>query len=113
MHELALAKGIIEIVRSQAEKQHFTRVEEIKLRVGEYSGIIPECLEEFFPIAASGTKADGARLLFELVPAAFECRECGYAGPVERRKACCPVCESTDIKMTAGREFYVESIRVE
>ena len=50
MHELALTEGIIQIVREQAEKNGFDRVLEIRLRVGEYSGIIPECLLEFFPI---------------------------------------------------------------
>jgi Zn finger protein HypA/HybF involved in hydrogenase expression len=50
MHELALTEGIIEIVREQAEKNGFSRVLEISLKVGEYSGVIPECLQEFFPM---------------------------------------------------------------
>lgn len=113
MHELALAKGIIEIVRSEAKKQHFTKVEEITLRVGEYSGIIPECLEEFFPIAAAGTPAEKAVLVFLKVPARFACRTCGYTGAVDRSKACCPECGSEELRMTEGREFFVESMRVE
>ncbi|MBR5094347.1 MAG: hydrogenase maturation nickel metallochaperone HypA [Oscillospiraceae bacterium] len=113
MHELALTEGIIQIVREQAEINGFDRVLEIRLRVGEYSGIVPECLLEFFPIASRGTPAEGAALTIQPVPAAFRCFGCGYEGPVPRRTACCPDCGSTAIRMTVGREFYVEDMKVE
>ena len=113
MHELALTEGIIQIVREQAEKNGFDRVLEISLRVGEYSGVIPECLLEFFPIASKGTKAEGAQLLIRPVPASFRCFGCGYEGPIPPRTACCPQCGSSAIRMTAGREFYVENLTVE
>ena len=58
MHELAIAKGIIDIVNSEAREKGFRKVLEIKLSIGEYSGIIPDCLREFFPYAAAGTPAD-------------------------------------------------------
>ena len=57
MHELALTEGILSIVASEQKKQAFTRVLEISLKVGEYSGVIPSCIEEFFPLAAKGTAA--------------------------------------------------------
>ena len=62
MHELALTEGILSIVASEQKKQAFTRVLEISLKVGEYSGVIPSCIEEFFPLAAKGTAAEGAKL---------------------------------------------------
>ena len=113
MHELALTEGILEIVREQAEKNGFDRVLEISLKVGEYSGVIPECLMEFFPIASKGTRAEGARLLIQPVPASFRCLSCGYEGPIPPRTACCPECASTAIRMVAGREFYMENLKVE
>jgi len=113
MHELTLAKGIIDIVNSEAEKSGFERVLEIRLKIGEFSGIVPDCLREFFPIAAAGTPAEKAALSIESVAAAFRCLDCGYEGAVDRKAACCPACGSTAIRMTAGREFYVESLKVE
>ena len=113
MHELALTEGIIQIVREQAEKNGFDRVLEICLRVGEYSGIVPECLLEFFPIASRGTPAEGAELVIRPVPASFRCLDCGYQGPIPPRTASCPDCGGTAIRMTAGREFYVENLKVE
>ena len=113
MHELALTEGIISIVNDEQKKQGFSRVLEISLRVGEFSGIIPACIREFFPLAAKGGPAENAVLVMETVPAEFECFDCGYHGAVDRKNACCPRCRSTAIRMTAGREFYVESIKVE
>ena len=113
MHELALTEGIISIVESEAKKQGFQRVLEIRLRVGEYSGILPDCLREFFPIAAKGSPAEDAALRIEPVPAVFQCHDCGHEGPVDRQRAACAACGSSAIRMTAGREFYVESLVVE
>ncbi len=113
MHELALTEGLLSIVAAEQKKQAFTRVLEISMKVGEYSGVIPSCIEEFFPLVAKGTAAEGAKLTMTVVPAAFTCQECGFEGPLQRHTACCPRCGSTSVHMTAGREFYVENLTVE
>ena len=113
MHELAIAQGIIQIVDSEAKKKGFDRVLEIRLKIGEFSGILPDCLTEFFPFAAKGSAAEGAALRIETVPAVFKCPDCGYEGPADRKNACCPDCGSTAVRMTAGRELYVENLKVE
>lgn len=113
MHELAITKGIIDIVLDEQKKQGFERVLEIELKIGEFSGIIPECIREFFPIAAAGTPAVDAKLVTDTIPASFTCTDCGYAGGIDRKDPRCPRCRSYGIRMTAGREFYVESIKVE
>ena len=113
MHELALTEGIINIINSQQEQEGFSRVLEIRLRVGEYSGVVPDCIREFFPIAAKDTAAEKAELVIEPVKAAFRCLDCGYEGPADRKNACCPRCRGTALRMTQGREFYVEDLKVE
>ena len=113
MHELALTEGILSIVSSEQKKQAFSRVLEISLKVGEYSGVIPSCIEEFFPLAAKGTAAEGAKLRMTPVPAVFSCGDCGFSGPLPKRIHACPQCGGTAIRMTAGREFYVENLVVE
>ena len=113
MHELALTEGIIAIVEQEARKNGFERVLEITLKVGEFSGVVPDCLREFFPIASRGTAAEGAALRIEQVPAAFRCEGCGFEGPLPRHTACCPACGGEEIRMIAGREFFVENLKVE
>lgn len=113
MHELAIAKSIIDIVNSEAAEKGFERVLEIKLKVGEYSGIVPDCIREFFPIAAAGSVAENAELVIESQSAVFKCLDCGHEGEADRRNACCPKCHGTALRMTRGREFYVENLKVE
>ena len=113
MHELALTEGILAIVEAEGKKDGFSRVLEITLKVGEFSGVIPECLREFFPIASKGTLAEGAELVITPIPAAFRCLSCGFEGPLPRHTSCCPACGSGAIRMISGREFFVENLKVE
>ena len=113
MHELSIARSIIAIVQQAARDSGFERVLEIRLKMGEFSGLVPECLQEFFPIASKGTPAEGAALVMETLPARFRCLDCGYEGPADRKNACCPDCCCTALRMTQGREFYVEDLKVE
>ena len=113
MHELALTRSLIDLVQTEAQKQGFTRALELRLKVGAYSGVVPDYILNLFPYASKGTVCEGAVLLFETVPASFRCADCGYEGGVDRKSACCPVCGGTALKMTAGREFYVDSLKVE
>ena len=113
MHELSIARSILSIVAQSARDEGFERVLEIRLKIGEFSGLVPECLQEFFPIASKGTPAEGAVLVMETIPASFRCLDCGYEGPADRKNACCPRCRGTALRMTQGREFYVEDLKVE
>lgn len=113
MHELSLTEGILAIVRDEQRKNGFARVLEISLRIGEFSGVIPSCMEEFFPIASKGSCAEGAVLRMEMIPGRFRCRACGAEGAADRKNACCLSCGSRELTMTAGREFYIENISVE
>ncbi len=113
MHELSIARSIIAIVEQAARDNGFERVLEIRLKMGEFSGLVPECLREFFPIAAKDTPAEGAVLVIEQIPAVFRCLDCGHEGAADRRNACCPRCGSCALRMIRGREFYVEDLKVE
>lgn len=111
MHELAITRSVISIVESEAKKRGFQRTVAIRLAVGEVSGFLPDCLREFFPIAAAGTAAEGAALEIKTLPAQIKCLDCGYEGAPEGAE--CPRCGGDGITLVAGREFYVESIEVE
>ncbi|MBO5544442.1 MAG: hydrogenase maturation nickel metallochaperone HypA [Oscillospiraceae bacterium] len=113
MHELALTEGILSIIASEQKQNGFSRVREVHLKIGEFSGVIPECIEEFFPMVAKGTSAEGAALRMETVPARFTCASCGWEGKPAPHTACCASCGGTEIHMKSGREFFVENLTVE
>ena len=113
MHELAITKSIVDLVERESKKQGFKKTLEIRLRLGEFSGIVPEYIKDFFPLVAEGTVSYEAKLIFETNPAKFLCLDCGYEGGADRQNACCAKCGSSSLKMTAGREFFVDSLKVE
>lgn len=111
MHELAIMQNVVGVCEREAEKQGFARVEKIVLSIGELSGIVPECLREFFPIAAKGSVAEGAQIATRVISPEIECPDCGYAGGIRGFE--CPACGSTGFRLTHGREFYIDSLEVE
>ena len=113
MHELAITEGILEAAVPAAKEAGASRILEIRLKIGELSGVIPACIEEYLHIAAKGTIAENARLKVERIPVEILCRSCGKESRPEKRKGFCPLCGSSDIRITRGREYFVDSLEVE
>ena len=113
MHELAIAEAVLKTAVPAAEKSGAARILEIRMRIGELSGVIPECLAECFGYAARGTMAEGAALVIERIPASIRCRSCGYEGAAGRTRYVCPACGSADFSLTGGREYRLEDLKVE
>lgn len=85
MHELAIMQSVVRVCEREAAQRGFRRVESIALAVGALSGFEPECMFEFFPAAAAGSVAEGAKLVTRVIPAAIECPDCGYSGQAPGR----------------------------
>lgn len=113
MHELAITEGIIEAAIPAAKEAGAKRILEIRLKVGELSGVIPECVYEYFKMLSEGTIAEGARIITEKIPAGIKCDACGYEGGIDRKRRKCPECGSLDFKITSGMEYYVDSLEAE
>ena len=71
MHELSITQSIIRLVSSEAKKQGVEKCLGITIAVGKFSGIVPECVSEFFPLAAKDTVAEQAKLTFTESPDPF------------------------------------------
>lgn len=113
MHELSIVESIIKICEEEAEKYKVTKVKEIKIKVGELSEIMPDCIEYYFNIISSGTRIEGAKLIIQRVPVEVLCKKCGYIGSVKKKDYFCPSCSSYDLKIMKGNEFLIESLEVD
>ena len=113
MHELAITEGIMEAAVPAAKEAGAKRILEIRLKIGELSGVMPECIQEYFNIVSQGTIAEGARLKVEKIPVSIKCPDCGFEGTIDRKKIRCPECAGINFKITAGREYFVDSLEVE
>ncbi len=113
MHELAITEGIMEAAVPAAQQAGAKKILEIRLKIGELSGVFPECIREYFDVISKGTIAEGAVLKVEKIPVSIKCPDCGFEGVIDRKKIRCPECGGIDFKITAGREYFVDSLEVE
>ena len=105
MHELALTQSLVDIVEEYAIREGFSRVNVLRLSFGRLSCLDPGSLEFTFAIQAEGTKAEGARLEFDIRPAVLYCSRCDAEsvcnGPLDTR---CPNCGGEDVVLRGGTE---------
>ena len=113
MHELAITEGILRAAIPEAEKHGAKRILEIRLKIGELSGVLPECIQYYFDIAGRGTIAENAVLTVEKIPVTIFCPDCGYEGTVDRKKIRCPQCGGISFRITGGKEYFVDSLEAE
>lgn len=113
MHELSVTQNIIKICSEEAEKNSVIKVNEIKILVGELTGLIPESIQYYFDIASIGTRVEGAKLNIVKVPLKIFCNECKNTSVLKRGNFTCPVCKGSDIKLLGGNEFLIDSMEAD
>ncbi len=113
MHELSVATRILNLALQSLEQQHLTKVHTISLKVGVMLGYEPQWMQHYFEKIAKGTPAEGAKLLVELMPIVFRCRDCGreFAFDAHGTDDCsCPDCHGFSYDMISGKEFEIEQM---
>ena len=111
MHELAVTESILEIATRHAQKAGASRITNLYLVIGQFSSIIDDSVQFYWDIISEGTLAEGAQLHFKRVPAEMSCRTCQHTYyPADI--LVCPQCDSSDVSLITGGEFFLESIEV-
>jgi hydrogenase nickel incorporation protein HypA/HybF len=107
MHEMSVARNVIEIVRSHLPEGDGPPVRSVRLRIGQMAGVVPSSLEFCFGVLAAGTRIGGAALLIDEVPVAARCEECGTTSGMPFPFGPCPACGSDRMAVAAGMELQV------
>ena len=113
MHEFGLMQSVLESVTAEACKVGASRVNEIRLVVGEMREVLSDAMEFSFEALAQGTLCEGATLSLRMVKPASRCAQCGKEYEHDRLHWMCPACGSLATELLAGRELYIDSIEVE
>lgn len=114
MHELPITQSIVRIAVEEAEKHNIAKINEIRLKIGELSGLVPECIQQYFDIASEGTVAEGAQIIINKIPITMKCTSCNFSGETHSfTENKCPICSSLNMKLVHGNEFYIDSMEVE
>lgn len=112
MHELSVTQNILDIALRYAEKLEADQITDIYLVIGQLSSIVDDSIQFYWELIAKETIAEHAQLHFQRRSAEFRCNHCHqtYAMTADLK---CPYCDSSDVQIIVGDEFYLEAIEVE
>lgn len=113
MHELPVAECLLEIALRYGESSGARRITGLNLVIGQLSSIVDDSVIFYWQMIAEDTIASGSMLHFERVSLELACLDCETAFKPGGDDFACPECHSLRVKVTAGEEFYLESIEIE
>lgn len=111
MHELMVTESILEIALRHAQEAQAAHITDLYLVIGELSTVVDDSVQFYWDFISEGTPAAGAKLHFRRIPAELACQACGYTFS-PRQHLTCPRCQSLQIQIRSGREFFVEAIEI-
>jgi hydrogenase nickel incorporation protein HypA/HybF len=118
MHELSVAHAVVSTV-VDALPSPDTRVLQVRLRIGELSGIVPQALEFAYDVAAQGTPLEDAALVIERSPIVIDCPACGHQQIATAQDFRCSQdghrksCEQPCGNVVSGKELEIVDITLD
>lgn len=112
MHELSIARSIIDLVEEQVARHASPGVEELELEIGYLSGVEVQTLRFALDSAVKGTRLDNARIVWRYIDGEGQCSDCENTFKMDTLLTPCPFCGSYLVKITKGKELRIKSIVV-
>lgn len=113
MHELSIALSILDSVQEEVEKNGYSCVEAVHLRIGAMSGIVPDALRSAYELASEQTPFAHSRLVIEELPIVIFCSTCKRTQPVQSvQMLYCSECNSPAGEIISGSELEIRALEV-
>jgi len=112
MHEIGIVRELLRTVTAFAEANGISEIHEVVADCGELSLVIPEYVEELYPVVTKGSILENAKLTIRSVEGLAECESCDEIFNVVRHKGYCPNCGSFEKTVLSGKDFIVREIVV-
>lgn len=113
MHERSLVRALLRQVEGLSAEYPTSRVVQVRVRVGEFSGVEPDLLAMAYDDLVGETPFSGAELAMDRVPLEATCDDCGCSFRIERYKFQCSTCGSRRLSVQGGEELLLESVVME
>ena len=111
MHEYSIVQALVERVDAEARGRRATAVHRLAVRIGELSGVDVDLLTTAYATFRERTICERAELDLQLVPARWECPDCG--GAIGRGDLLtCPSC-AVPARLVQGDEIVLDRIEME
>ena len=110
MHEVGIARDVIDIVERTAKDSGLRAVSSVVLEIGKLSGVEPEALRFAFELIRQGTVLEHAQISIEEPPLLLYCTQCDREYSAEVYDPLCPVCGGASYEVRQGMDMLVKSI---
>lgn len=127
MHELSIAKRIVDIIEEEAVKRGIAKVKCAHLRIGKMAAFQREQLEFCLPSYKKNERLSGMHFEIEEVAVEVKCQSCGMQyldnrfeddefahetahAPMFYMPPACPACAGKDVIIVSGKEMELSSI---
>jgi hydrogenase nickel incorporation protein HypA/HybF len=113
MHEMSITQNILDDVDEHLINVQYSRIIDIKIKVGELTALDPSSLLFCYDVLTKGTKFEGVELKVEEVPLRGHCNDCQSEINIDNFLFLCGNCGSTNVTITSGEELILSEINVE
>lgn len=112
MHELSIARNIIQIVNGSVDRDKLGLVEKVYLKFGLLSNILTDSLKFSYNSIIENTPLKNSSLVIEILPIKIQCKDCNEITSTNDFVFCCPLCKSNSISVIGGDELIISSIHL-
>jgi hydrogenase nickel incorporation protein HypA/HybF len=113
MHELSLAKDIIEAVYQNVPASEIINVKQVVVKAGQFSGIVSDSLKFSFKAITANTELENAELEIIEIPFLIKCGSCGKTTTNEFGMMICEECGSAGTEIISGTELEISEVKIE
>jgi hydrogenase nickel incorporation protein HypA/HybF len=113
MHEMGITAGIIASVEEAAKTEGATKINEVRISIGDLTDIQEFALQFAWEALTPGTMAEGSTLVVTHVPGKSRCGMCGTEFEHDKYDLTCPKCDNFVIEPLTGRELQIDTIDID
>jgi hydrogenase nickel incorporation protein HypA/HybF len=113
MHELSVAMNLVEIAEAAAKEAGVSRIDVVHLRLGVFSGIVPDSLLFAYEIATENSPLAGTKLVIEDLALVIYCPNCQVERELKNFQLLeCPLCGTASSEIRQGKEIELAYLEV-
>ena len=113
MHEVGITRNIIEIAERHALRENAQSIASVTVDIGSLSGVVPDAVEFCFEACATGTMAEGARLIVRQIQGRGLCLECRNEFDLDTYTFACPECGGFSVERLCGEELRISEMEID
>lgn len=113
MHELTIAKSIVDCAVAEARQHGASCIHGVRCRIGRMRFVDELLLREAFAIAREGTPAATATLTLATSGMMLDCLTCGQSVGILDLAFHCPQCGSGEVRLSGGEELELTGLDLE